>query len=137
LKIALAVVLLILVSSPTRAAGAHKRHSSMPAALGPDYVAALATANRFLHAWQTDDLESGAVLLSDRLRHTQSPEKFEQLFAGGTGRAFEISRGQGSRGRYRFAVVLVTTSGARLRRRNSEITVVDTGKNDWLVDKLP
>jgi len=45
-----------------------------------DYVFALATANRFLHAWQTDDLETGMVLLSDRVRHSQDPEKFEQFW---------------------------------------------------------
>jgi hypothetical protein len=27
--------------------------------------------------------------------------------------------------------------GARVRRRFSEIIVVNTGKNDWVVDKLP
>jgi len=47
----------------------------MPA--DPDYVFALGTANRFLHAWQTGDLETGMVLLSDRMRHWQDPEKLE------------------------------------------------------------
>jgi hypothetical protein len=103
----------------------------------PDYVFALATAKRFQHAWETDVLETGMVLLSNHVRHSQDPEKFEQFFAGSTDRAFEIARGQGSLGRYRFAVVLVTTTGTRIRRRTSEIIIVDTGKNDWVVDKLP
>ncbi len=98
---------------------------------------ALATANRFLHAWQAGDLETGMVLLSDRVRHSQDPEKFEQIFSSDSDRAFEIARGIGNRGRYRFAVVLVTSQGNRIRRRFSEIIVVNTGKNDWAIDKLP
>jgi hypothetical protein len=136
LNIALAVALLLLMLS-IAAMGARKRHSNPPAPPDPDYVFALATANRFLRAWQADDLETGMVLLSDRIRHSQDPEKFEQFFAGTTDRAFEIARGQGGRGRYRFAIVLVTASGTRSRRRSSEIIVVDAGKNDWVVDKLP
>ncbi len=130
-------VTLILLLSLLPAAAAKKHHSKPPDPPDPNYVFALATTNRFLHAWQTDDLETGMVLLSDRVRHSQDPEKFEQFFAGSTDRAFEISRGQGSHGRYRFAIVLVTSAGTRIRRRFSEIIVVDSGKNDWVVDKLP
>jgi hypothetical protein len=100
-------------------------------------VSALATANKFLQAWEANDIESATVLLSDRVRRGQDPEKFEQFFAGISERAFEISQGQGKRGRYRFPVVLVTGADTRLRRRATEIVVVDTGKNDWLVDTLP
>jgi hypothetical protein len=122
---------------PIGAAGSSKHHSNPPAPTDPGYVFALATANRFLHAWQTGDLETGMVLLSDRARHSQDPEKFEQFFSGAADRAFEITSGQGNRGRYQFAVALLTTEGTRLRRRFSEIIVVNTGKNDWVVDKLP
>ena len=132
-----AVFLFFFIALPDVVAGTHKRRSSPVAAADPDYVFALATANRFLHAWQADDLETGMVLLSDRVRHSRDPDTFEQFFAGGSDRAFEISRGQGNRGRYRFAVVLVTAAGNRNRRRLSEIVVVSTGKNDWVVDKLP
>jgi hypothetical protein len=135
-KIALRVAVLCLIL-PNAAMGARKHRATPPPPPDPDYVFALATANRFLRAWQSDDLETGMVLLSDRVRHSQSPEKFEQFFEGSPDRAFEIARGQGNRGRYRFPVVLVTATGARLRRRSSEITVVNTGKNDWVVDKLP
>jgi hypothetical protein len=100
-------------------------------------VFALATANRFLHAWQTGDLETGLVLLSDRVRHAQDPEKFEQFFSGETDRAFEIARGHVVHGRYHLGLVLVTNEGNRSRRRFSEIIVVNTGKNDWAIDKLP
>ena len=129
--------LLVLLSLPTWAAGAHKRHANPSPPANPDYVFALATADRFLHAWQTDDLETGTVLLGDRVRNSQDPEKFEQFFAGSRDRAFEIARGQGNPGRYRFAVVLVTITGTRMRRRFSEIILVNTGTNDWVVDKLP
>jgi hypothetical protein len=136
-KIGLSVAVLLLVSLPSWAADARKRHSNPPPPPDPDYVFALAAANRFLHAWQTDDLEAGAVLLSNRVRHSHDPEKFEQFFADGTDRAFEISRGQGNHGRYRFAVVLVSITGTRMRRRFCEIILVNAGKNDWVVDKLP
>ena len=101
------------------------------------YVSALACANRFLHAWETGDLETGMVLLSDRVRHAQNPETFEKFFLAESVRGFEIARGVGGRRRCRFPVVLVTTRGNQLRRTFSEIVVVDTGKNDWAVDKLP
>src|SRR5882672_7789254 len=133
-RIRLPVAVLLLASLPTWAAGTRKRHPNPSAPSNPDYMVALATANRFLHAWQTDDLETGTLLLSDRVRHSQDPEKFEQFFAGSSGRAFEISRGQGNPGRYHFAVVLVSTTGTRMRRRSCEIILINTGKNDWVVD---
>jgi hypothetical protein len=136
-KLAWTAALILLLSLPTWAGGPRKHHSSPPTPTDPDYVFALATANRFLHAWQSGDLETGMVLLSDRVRHAQDPEKLEQFFSGDADRAFEITRGQGNRGRYRFATVLVTAGGSRVRRRLSEIIVVNTGKNDWVVDKLP
>jgi hypothetical protein len=133
----LLVAAILSVSVSDGIASTRKHHASPAAITDPDYVFALATANRFLHAWQADDLETGMVLLSDRIRHSQDPEKFEQFFAGSTDRAFEIAHGQGNRGRYRFAVALVTTAGTRVRRHASEIVVVNTGKNDWVVDTLP
>jgi len=129
--------MILLLSLPMWAGGSRKHHSNAPTPSDPGYVFALATANRFLHAWQMGDLETGMVLLSDQVRHSQDPEKFEQFFSGDPDRAFEITRGQGNRGRYRFAIVLVTAAGSHVRRRYSEIIVVDTGKNDWVVDKLP
>jgi hypothetical protein len=103
----------------------------------PGYVFALAAANHFLHAWQTADLEDGTVLLSDGIRHSQNADKLEQFFSSGKDSGFEIARGQGHRGRYSFPVVLVTSRGSKITRRSSEIIVLETGKNDWVVDKLP
>jgi hypothetical protein len=123
----------------------------------PDYAVALATANRFLHAWQTGDLGDGMVLVSDGIRHSQNAAELEQFFSAATDRAFEIGAGRGNRGRYSFPVVLVTLKEATvpggassaksgssptpprrtLSRRPSEIILVNAGKNDWVVDKLP
>jgi len=104
----------------------------------PGYVFALAAANHFLHAWQTGDVENGMVQLSDGIRHSQNADKLEQFFSNATNRAFEITRGHGHQGRYSFPVVLVTTrESSHITRKFSEITLVETGKNDWVVDKLP
>lgn len=136
-KLAMAVCAILLLSLPVWAADWHKQHAKQAAPADPGYVFALATANRFLHAWQSGDLETGMALLTDRVRHAHNPESFEQFFSAASDRAFEMTRGTGNRRRYRFAVVLVTAPAARVRRRFSEIIVVNTGKNDWAVDKLP
>jgi hypothetical protein len=102
------------------------------------YVLALAAADHFLHAWQTGDLENGVVLLSDGIRHSQNAEKLEQLFAsGGASRAYEIGAGRRHHGRYSFPIVLLAPQGSRVLRKSSEIILVNTGKNDWVVDRLP
>ena len=131
-----AVMLLLFV--PLQSRGGHQRHSASPAPLSDTgYVFALGTANRFLHAWQTGDLESGMVLVSDRERRSHKIRDLEELFSGNLDRAYEIGRGQGHHGRYRFPVVLITKTGTGLHRTFSEIVVVETGENDWAVDKLP
>jgi hypothetical protein len=128
----------LVFSSQLWGAGPRKQ-GTKPVAINPAYVSALAVANRFLHAWQSGDLETGMVLLSDRVRHSQNPEKFEQFFAGTNDRGFEIARGIGNRNhdRYRFAVVLVIEQAGHIKRRFSEVIVANTGKNDWAIDKLP
>lgn len=135
LQAGLAMTAMILLQCHLWAAG-HKPHAKQIAS-DPNYTSALATANRFLQAWQAGDLEAGMVLLSDGVRHSQNPDKFEDFFSSEAVRGFEITRGTLSRGRYRFPIVLVTTHGNQVRRRFSEIVVVDAGKNDWTVDKLP
>jgi hypothetical protein len=118
--------------------GGPRPHSAKPAALNdPGYVLALGTANRFLHAWQTGDLETGMILLTDHVRRSHNAGTLEELFSSGSDRAYEIGRGKGHSGRYRFPVVLVTKQGGGLHRIFSEIILVNTGKNDWAVDKLP
>jgi hypothetical protein len=135
-KRSLAVILLLFLPIPS--SGGPRRHPAKPAPLSDTgYVFALGTANRFLCAWQTGDLEAGVILVSDHARRSHNMGHLEEFFSGGSDRAYEINRGKGHPGRYSFPVVLVTTTGSGLHRTFSEIIVVDTGKNDWAVDKLP
>ena len=111
-----------------------------PPALGlePGYVSALAAADRFLQAWQSGDMENGMVLLSGRAKEKATTDAVEKFFSNPGPSAYEIGRGKLlKRGRYEFPVVLVGTSKNHARRRFSSIVIVDTGKNDWAVDKLP
>ncbi|MGB9237159.1 MAG: hypothetical protein WCC04_22345 [Terriglobales bacterium] len=121
----------------------HKK-SAETSPSGPEYVVALATANRFLHAWQTGDLADGIGLVSDGIRHAQTAGELERFFSAETDRAFEIRAGHGNRGRYSFPLVLVTLKPVQgsnghqsVSRRSSEIILVNAGKDDWVVDKLP
>jgi hypothetical protein len=118
-------------------AGAHGHPAKKDAPTDPGYIFALAAANHFLHAWQTGDMENGMVLLSDGIRQSQSADKLEEFFSSATEHSFEIARGHGHAGFYSFPVVLVALRGSRVTRKTSEITLVEAGKNDWVVDKLP
>jgi hypothetical protein len=101
-----------------------------------NYVMALAAADRFLHAWQSQDQESGLVMLSDAAKEHSSEDKLQQFFSPGESGAYQISAGKRLKpGRYAFPVALFSDSG-KPRRRFAEIVVVRTGK-DWVVDRLP
>jgi hypothetical protein len=56
------------------------------------------------------------VLLSDNVRRSHNAEALEELFTSGSDRAYEIGRGQGHPGRFRFPVVLITKSGSGIHR---------------------
>ncbi len=135
------ILLLLLVSTAPGWAGSHNHPAKPETPADPGYVFALAAATNFLHAWQTGDLENGMIQLSDNIRQTQSADKLEQFFSNGSSnankRAFEIARGHGHPGFYSFPLVLVTLRGSHVTRKTTEITMVETGKNDWVVDKLP
>ena len=135
MKILLATFLLLLITPAW--ARTHKTPAKQADPSDPGYVFALGAANHFLHAWQSADLENGTVLLSDGIRRAQNADKLEQFFSSGKDRGFEIARGHGHAGRYSFPVVLVTSRGSKITRRSSEIILIETGKNDWVVDKLP
>lgn len=135
MKILLATFLLLLTTPAW--ARTHKTPAKQADPSDPGYVFALGAANHFLHAWQSADLENGTVLLSDGIRRAQNADKLEQFFSSGKDRGFEIARGHGHAGRYSFPVVLVTSQGSKITRRSSEIILIETGKNDWVVDKLP
>ena len=103
------------------------------------YVSALAVVNHFLRAWQTGDIETGIMLMSDAARHQSSEEQLRDYFSAPTQRGFEIGRGSKIRaGRYSFVIALVEeTDDHRIRRKQSTIVISSTGKQDWAVDTLP
>jgi hypothetical protein len=139
-KIWLASLLLLPIFLSTVALPrSHPRSAKQEIPTDAGYVFALAAANHFLHAWQTGDLESGMVLLSDGLRHSQNADQIEDLFSNAKTkiRSFEITVGHGNPGRYTFPIVLVTPKGNHITRKFSDITMIEAGKNDWVVDKLP
>ena len=107
----------------------------------PGYVAALAAADHFLQAWQSGDIGNGTALLTSHSKENATTDVLESFFDGSLLSAYEVGRGKLiKRGRYEFPVVLISTNekGSRVRRRFSNVVVVDTGHNDdWAVDKLP
>jgi hypothetical protein len=139
-KIGSASCFFLLAILGTPAASARARpHPANDDPSHPEYVYALAAANHFMHAWQTGDTENGMVELSDGLRHSQNADKLEEYFSNAASkeRSFEITRGTGHAGRYDFPVVLVSLHGSRVTRKFSDIILIEAGKNDWVVDKLP
>jgi len=110
------------------------------AALGPGYAPALAAADHLLQAWQSGDVENGMVLLTSHAKEAATTDVVEQFFSNPAPSAYEIGRGKlVKRGQYEFPVVLVSGDSKKLhpRRRFSSIIVINTGNNDWAVDKLP
>jgi len=106
----------------------------------PDYLSALAAANQFLHAWQTQDRETGLVMLSDNAKHGIPEDRLHTFLSPGPEAAFEISRGRKLPAkRYAFPIVLfgARQDGKTLRPHLAELIVVRTGKDDWAIDKLP
>ena len=102
----------------------------------PYYRSALAAANRFLTAWQTQDHQTGIIMLSDTARQHTSPELLQSFFSPGPQPAFEISRGRRTTaGEYVFPVVLFESASSR--RRSSKIIVTRSGKDDWAINNLP
>ncbi len=104
------------------------------------YLLALTAADHFLQAWQSGDLENGTALLSSHAKDTATTEVVEKFFGNSVASAYEIGRGKLLKhGRFEFPVVMVTESAknAHARRHFSSIIVVNTGNNDWAVDKLP
>ena len=68
--------------------------------LDREYVAALASANRFLAAWQAQDHEAGIILLTDAAKRQVSEEHLQAFFAPGSAvqQGYEISRGKKLKG---------------------------------------
>jgi hypothetical protein len=128
-------LLMTLSSSPLAAASRARPKSS---ATGADYAHALAAADRFLQAWQGGDIETGIVMLSSDAKNNTNRDELDQLFASSAPAAYEIDHGKLlRRGRYEFPIVLLATSPKRPQRRFSTIVVLNTGNNDWAIDKVP
>ncbi|HKS77005.1 MAG TPA: hypothetical protein VJQ82_27600 [Terriglobales bacterium] len=112
-------------------------------AIDEEYVSALGTANRFLHAWQVQDHETGVLMLTDAAKQHMSEDALDAFFSLGPGReeGFEIIRGKRlAPGRYEFPVVLwhtVSGKNGKPHPSYSKIVVVRTGKDEWAIDKLP
>jgi hypothetical protein len=108
-----------------------------------NYVSALATANDFLHAWQTNDQETGIRLLADQLKQRTAEEILNAFFASAAQpQSFEIGHGKKlGAGRYQFPVSLFARSAKAgtkwTRPRASALVVVKAGPSDWAIDKLP
>jgi hypothetical protein len=127
--------LLFLSICPATFAHAHK---NTPRAIDPLYGSALAAANRFLHAWQAEDHETGIMMLSDSARQHVSPDCLQSFFSPGPDAAYEIARGKRvSSVAYEFPVVLFRASGTPAHRQICTVIVTRSGKNEWAVDRLP
>jgi hypothetical protein len=106
--------------------------------LDPSYSSALAAANRFLHAWQTQDHETGIMMLTDAARQRVSSERLQEFFSPGPAAAFEIQHGRRiNGGEYLFPVALFGVSGQSVRPHVSSIVITRAGKDEWEVQKLP
>ena len=113
-------------------------HKNAARAIDPLYGSALAAANRFLHAWQAEDHETGIMMLSDSARQHVSPDRIQSFFSPGPDAAYEIARGKRvNSAAYAFPVVLFDGSNTPTRRHVCTVILTRSGKNEWTVDKLP
>jgi hypothetical protein len=125
----------------------HGRAKPSPAA-DQDYIAALAVADNFLHAWQSHDEETGILLLSNQLRERSSADSVSTFFSTAhPEQAYEIGRGSKlAPGRYQFPVILwqrpaMNPSSGTAHHwshpHTAMLVVIRTLKEDWLIDKIP
>ena len=136
---------LVQLSEPSSVLAASRTAPPKSGDLGADYASALATADRFLQAWQAGDAENGMVLLTGHAKRKVSREDLEIFFSESAPAAYEITRGREiHRGHYEFPVMLLSSSFSlsasqnnRLHRRFSSVVVLKTGNSDWAIDKLP
>lgn len=130
------IVLLLLVT--TTVPSWSKSKTAPP--VDPDYIYALATANHFLHAWQTQDQETAILLLSDRLKQRTSESSLDALLSSNVSKpqSFEIGRGKKlAPGRYQFPIALFQAKAKWTHPQAAALVVVKNGNNDWAIDRLP
>jgi hypothetical protein len=131
-----AILVLLFCPAPAICHARVVHHHSRPAP-DPMYSFALAAANRFLHAWQSQDHEAGIMMLADSGRQNASPESLQTFFSPGPDAAYEISHGQKLKtGDYEFPLVLFGSS-ADPHPRSCKLIIARAGKSDWVVEKLP
>jgi hypothetical protein len=132
--------LLFLVFVSGTAAGKNKTSSHV---LSREYVEALAAANRFLRAWQTQDHEGGLLMLTDGAKRHVSEDGLEKFFSKSSNviEAYEIGHAKTLKARrYTFPVTLFeVVDGRKVRPRYSQVVVIrtGTGEDDWAIDRLP
>ncbi|MGC2193085.1 MAG: hypothetical protein WA628_00310 [Terriglobales bacterium] len=135
------VIALLLLGALAAPSLARSKPPAPP--VNSNYVSALATANDFLHAWQTQDQETGTLLLTDQLKQRTAEESLNSFFSSAVRpQSFEIGRGKKlGAGRYQFPISLFARSAKASSRwtrpRTSALIVVRAGKSDWAIDKLP
>ena len=106
----------------------------------PDYSSALAAANHFLHAWQSEDHETSLIMLTDAAKQQISEEALREFFSGGPKAALEIGHGSKLKsGRYVFPIKIfaLEPDPRKAHPHCTRIIVTRTGKDDWAIDKLP
>ncbi|HKW16712.1 MAG TPA: hypothetical protein VJO35_04310 [Terriglobales bacterium] len=132
-----ALVVIVLLHSLTVLSVAHTHRNSKPA-FDSCYNGALATANRFLQAWQAEDHETGIVMLTDAARSHSSADVLQSFFSPGSDAAYEIARGKRvNAATYVFPIVLFSSGSTPSHRHASKIVIVRNGIKDWAVNKLP
>jgi len=118
-----------------------RSRTAVPAVYDPDYGSALAAANHFLHAWQSEDHETSLIMLTDAAKKQTSEEGLRGFFSGGPRTAFEIGRGSKLKpGRYVFPITLFALDpdlSRSVHPHYTRIIVTRTGKDEWAIDKLP
>ena len=132
------VILVLLLSAWSATSwGRAARNTSRFHSEDPAYSFALATANRFLHAWQMEDHETGIIMLTDSARQQTSPELLQSFFSPGVQAAYEIAHGRRTNsGEYVFPIVLFGLS-VKSHPQHSTIVVTRVGKDDWAIGRLP
>jgi hypothetical protein len=134
MRFCLGFLLLYFLASPPSFARQARAHSR---ALDSSYSSALAAANRFLHAWQTQDHETGIMMLTDAARQAVSSDKLQEFFSPSNHAAYEIQRGRRlNGGEYVFPVVLYGAA-ENSQPRVSRLVIMRTRTDEWVVNRLP
>jgi hypothetical protein len=140
------IAVLVLVTALVGSGfGFRHKKSKPPEDIDQNYISALASAERFLFAWQTRDASDGLALLSNRLRAAHQTSFLQHYIIGDENpahAAFEISNGKKlPDGRYAFEVRLFENQRGEFwqgkRPKPSRIVMAASDLDRWLVDELP